>query len=44
MDCLERIALRGETEHASIGLTDLRKVKSFEERFEKGLEDAKARH
>lgn len=44
IDCLERIVLRGKAEYASIGLTDLRKIKIFKERFEKELEDAKARH
>ncbi|MEN3007410.1 MAG: hypothetical protein ABC542_00965 [Candidatus Methanosuratincola petrocarbonis] len=40
IDFLERIVQRGGTEYASIGMTDLRKVKLFKERFEKELEEA----
>ncbi|MDI9643807.1 MAG: hypothetical protein QFX35_01160 [Candidatus Verstraetearchaeota archaeon] len=43
VDLLERVVLRGQAEYATLGLSDLRKVKLFKEKFAKELGDAKSK-
>jgi len=42
LNFLERTVLRSQSEYASLGLMDLRKVRLFKERFSKELQAAKA--